>query len=171
MSTHTRHPDTHAHGLADDCPRCNEHADHPFESLDDGNLRALVRRTRLWMENAAYARSENELRAMRIVEVALRQADRPRKAGGVVSDVDVDIRQADARALLDSGYLLVLRSVQDADAGRLLLALRDEHKATVAALAVVSAQVRQTHADVRALLQAEREKPQPPEPQSLKAGE
>lgn len=34
MATHTVHPDVHEHGLADDCPRCEELAARPLE-LDD----------------------------------------------------------------------------------------------------------------------------------------
>ena len=75
MTSHTKHPDSHTHGLADDCPRCTEHAEHPFESLDDGNLRELIGRTELWMRDAGgiVPRSINELKAMRIVETALNQ--------------------------------------------------------------------------------------------------
>ena len=43
--SHTIHPDSHEHGLADDCPRCAEHAEHPLTSLDARNLRTLVERT------------------------------------------------------------------------------------------------------------------------------
>lgn len=44
MATHTYHPDSHTNGLADDCPRCAEHAEHPVESLDAANLLALWER-------------------------------------------------------------------------------------------------------------------------------
>lgn len=43
MTIHSPHPDTHAHGLQDDCPRCQEHAEDPISSLDAGNLRRIVR--------------------------------------------------------------------------------------------------------------------------------
>ena len=72
MSTHGFHPDTHEHGLADDCPRCTEHAEHPLDSLDVENLRALLARI-----NADYAaRSENEARAMQNLERTMREAGR-----------------------------------------------------------------------------------------------
>jgi hypothetical protein len=76
MSAHSVHPDSHTHGLSDNCPRCAEHAEHPFDSLDDDNLRALVARTKAWMNDEQFARSENEAKAMRIVETALNQQRR-----------------------------------------------------------------------------------------------
>lgn len=72
MSSHINHPDTHTHGLADDCPRCAEHAKHPFMSLDDNNLRALILRTRAWMRDEKFPRSITENKAMRNVETVLR---------------------------------------------------------------------------------------------------
>jgi hypothetical protein len=60
MAIHTFHPDTHAHGLADGCPRCNEHAAHPLSSLDEVNLTML----RIRIEEGLQARSENEAKAM-----------------------------------------------------------------------------------------------------------
>ena len=42
--THTPHPDSHKFGLADNCPRCSEHARDPLKSLDDENLRKLIGR-------------------------------------------------------------------------------------------------------------------------------
>jgi hypothetical protein len=71
MTMHTRHPDSPEHGLADGCERCAEHAAHPFESLDDGNLTALIERTRLWMRDEEFPRSDNEAKAMSVVETAL----------------------------------------------------------------------------------------------------
>ena len=68
---HSPHPNTHDNGLADDCERCAEHAEHPFLSLDDDNLRALIERTQAWMRDEEFSRSENELMAMRVVERAL----------------------------------------------------------------------------------------------------
>lgn len=67
MASHGPHPDTHTHGLADDCPRCEEHAANPFYGLDEDNLRELIRRVREYEP----ARSDNELLAMRNVRVAL----------------------------------------------------------------------------------------------------
>lgn len=42
MTIHTIHPDSHEHGLADDCPRCAEHAEHPIQSLDHENLGRIM---------------------------------------------------------------------------------------------------------------------------------
>lgn len=73
MATHSLHPLIPAAGLADDCPRCDEIAGQPFEALDDDNLRDLIVRTRAWMDDDenSVARSNNEHRAMRVVEKAL----------------------------------------------------------------------------------------------------
>lgn len=60
MSAHTYHPDSYAYGLADDCPRCAEHAEQPFDTLDDENLLALAIRE----ERGYDARSDTEARAM-----------------------------------------------------------------------------------------------------------
>lgn len=60
MTVHTFHPDSHEHGLADDCPRCAEHAAHPRQSLDLANLRALSDR----IIRQLPPRSENEATAM-----------------------------------------------------------------------------------------------------------
>ena len=42
MSVHTLHPDSHTHGLADGCPRCDEHAADPINTLDERNLRRII---------------------------------------------------------------------------------------------------------------------------------
>lgn len=57
---HTWHPDTHTHGLADGCPRCDQHAEHPEASLDRQNQALL----RLRIEKGLPARSANEAKAM-----------------------------------------------------------------------------------------------------------
>lgn len=43
-SQHTIHEDIQTHGLADGCPRCEEHAYNPWRDLDDTVLRDLVER-------------------------------------------------------------------------------------------------------------------------------
>jgi hypothetical protein len=63
VTAHSFHPDTHTHGLADDCPRCAEHAEHPYESLDAANIAALEARVR---DNLS-PRSKNEARAMYVM--------------------------------------------------------------------------------------------------------
>jgi hypothetical protein len=62
------HPSIRDHGLADDCPRCAEHAEDPVACLDDGNLRDLIYRTMRWMRDEDLARSATELVAMRKLE-------------------------------------------------------------------------------------------------------
>ena len=81
MSAHTLHPDSHTHGLADDCPRCAEHADNPFASLDTENLRMLYNRTVQWMNDDAIARSDTELIAMRVVEITIYRIEKLRQIG------------------------------------------------------------------------------------------
>lgn len=62
MTTHTYHEDSHTHGLADGCPRCEEHAEHPERNLDSRNLKRL-------MEGKLYTRLDqvaaNRLRDIR----------------------------------------------------------------------------------------------------------
>lgn len=81
MSTHTFHPDTRTDGLADNCPRCDEHAEAPWFTLDDANLEALVRRTQQWRHDplSARPRSEAEHKAMRKIEQHLRILERVQK--------------------------------------------------------------------------------------------
>lgn len=75
MSSHTMHPDSHTNGLADTCPRCYEHSLHPFETLDDPNLKELARRVRADED----ARSVNERTAMNVVELVIFRSERLRK--------------------------------------------------------------------------------------------
>jgi len=42
MTTHIDHPDSHENGLADGCPRCEEHAQRPEDNLDAQNVRRLM---------------------------------------------------------------------------------------------------------------------------------
>jgi len=81
MSSHTLHPDSHTHGLADDCPRCAEHADDPFASLDANNLRMLYDRTLQWMDDAQVPRSQAELEAMRVVEITIYRIEKLQQIG------------------------------------------------------------------------------------------
>lgn len=67
-TTHNLHPDTHEYGLADGCERCAEIAADPFVGFDDNNLAALVERTRQWINDREFPRSENEKIAMRLME-------------------------------------------------------------------------------------------------------
>jgi hypothetical protein len=60
MAQHTYHPDSHEHGLADDCPRCAEHAADPVAGLDTALLANLHDRIRRDLPG----RSANERTAM-----------------------------------------------------------------------------------------------------------
>ncbi len=72
MSVHTLHPSIREHGLGDGCPRCAEHAEDPVAGLDDANLRDLIARTRRWMSDEDFPRSDTEQDAMRKIEGHLR---------------------------------------------------------------------------------------------------
>ena len=71
MSAHIAHPSIRENGLADGCPRCGEHAEYPFEGLDNGNLQVLIDR----IENEARPRGTNEARAMGKVRTAIIYAE------------------------------------------------------------------------------------------------
>lgn len=79
MSSHTMHPDSHTNGLDDTCPRCFEHSLHPFETLDEENLRQLALRVR----EDAEARSENKRTAMNVIELVLFRHERLRTIGAL----------------------------------------------------------------------------------------
>jgi hypothetical protein len=74
MSTHTVHADIFHHGLADDCPRCKEHASAPFADLDDGVLAHLVNR----ITRGQPPRSEVEATAMGNIRTTLHAEERLR---------------------------------------------------------------------------------------------
>ena len=73
MSAHVEHLRIVNHGLVDGCGRCAEIAADPFTCLDDVNLLALVDRTRRWMADEEFPRSETEKVAMRLMEATLVQ--------------------------------------------------------------------------------------------------
>jgi len=81
MTTHVQHPRIPEAGLSDNCPRCLEMAAAPFQTLDDDNLRQLVERTKRWMRDEEFPRSQAETQAMRIVEGVLANAGRLRRIG------------------------------------------------------------------------------------------
>lgn len=70
MSTHRVHEDVQTHGLADDCDRCAEHAQHPLTSLDEQSLQALLAR----VVNREGYRSENERVAILNLTKAMQEA-------------------------------------------------------------------------------------------------
>ena len=87
MTTHIQHPRIIDHGLVDGCARCAEIAADPFIYLDDGNLRSLVDRTRLWMrdQDGSFPRSNTERDAMRLMETTLRRVESLRMIGALGS--------------------------------------------------------------------------------------
>jgi hypothetical protein len=78
---HVNHPKMIEHGLVDGCPRCLEISQDPFFNLDDGNLIALVDRTRRWMKDETFPRSDSERDAMRHVEQFLVRVRHLRNCG------------------------------------------------------------------------------------------
>ena len=74
--SHNHHPAIREHGLQDNCPRCAEIADDPWIGMDDDNLLLLVARTRAWMKDQEYPRSDTENKAMRNTEQTLQRMNR-----------------------------------------------------------------------------------------------
>jgi hypothetical protein len=74
--SHNHHPAIQEHGLQDGCPRCDEIADNPWIGMDDDNLMLLVARTRAWMKDQEYPRSDTENKAMRNTEQTLQRMNR-----------------------------------------------------------------------------------------------
>jgi hypothetical protein len=71
MASHTPHPDTHEHGLADGCPRCDELAERPLELDHENMLNAWDRMLAVEWGNERY-RSGNEAKLChRLYEMAL----------------------------------------------------------------------------------------------------
>ena len=80
--THSPHPAISERGLADDCYCCEWIAEDPFAGLGDDNLRLLAARTREWMRDQEFPRSENETTAMRIMERTIVRCRRLKRIGG-----------------------------------------------------------------------------------------
>lgn len=74
MATHLHVASILEDGLQDDCERCAEHAEQPFNTLDDSNLSALIERTQAWKKNEAMPRSDTELAAMRYAERSIHES-------------------------------------------------------------------------------------------------
>ena len=86
MTMHTIHPDSHTHGLADDCPGCAEHAEHPIMSLDRENLRRIMA---LALDPDRFGRSDathTDLVAAASVLTALERAGALRRTDRVLFD-------------------------------------------------------------------------------------
>lgn len=66
------YPDSHEYGLADDCPRCEQHARDPLRGLDDDNVTNLLWR----VETGQPPRSTNEAIAMAHIRDAIAVHDR-----------------------------------------------------------------------------------------------
>lgn len=74
-ATHSNHPDIHTVGLRDDCERCEDLSNSPFEALDDELLRALAIR----LANGEAGRSLAENDAMAHIQYVLDAAKRTLK--------------------------------------------------------------------------------------------
>lgn len=72
-TTHTIHEDISSHGLADGCPRCEEHAEQPIRDLDRSNLCDLVS---MAVDRSIRPRSGTEERAVATVLNAMEQFGR-----------------------------------------------------------------------------------------------
>lgn len=75
--THTNHPGIKEAGLDDNCERCTEHAEHPFDSLDDSNIAFLAE----MVLSGKHARSSNERRAMNTIQHVFSWSTRLEKLG------------------------------------------------------------------------------------------
>ena len=78
MTAHIVHPRIREYGLADGCPRCAEHAEAPWNTLDDRNLADLAERAvwrspvRSHTEGLALDRVRELCRAYHRVDLVLR---------------------------------------------------------------------------------------------------
>jgi hypothetical protein len=103
VTAHIAHPDTHEHGLADGCPRCAEHAAHPFLELDARNLQQLAERCDQRLE----PRGELEAIAMAQMQNALTQARYLHRCGVDVTGTIRDPRYGDSVGLNEVAGLTV----------------------------------------------------------------
>lgn len=87
MSVHSFHPDSHTHGLADNCERCAEHAANVY-TLDNDNLRALYElRQKVEADVPGFSyRSQNEQTASYNLGCALRITSRLLQMGALPYD-------------------------------------------------------------------------------------
>lgn len=72
MTTHTLHESSLKIGLVDGCERCEQHASHPFSSLDEDHLKDLILR----VDNDDQPRSDNEGHAMSEIRLAIERGAR-----------------------------------------------------------------------------------------------
>lgn len=72
MTTHNHFTSIRELGLADHCPRCDEHAERPFDGLDDDNMEALVDR----IADVLDPRSKNEAIAMYRITTVISKANK-----------------------------------------------------------------------------------------------
>lgn len=77
MTAHAPHGSIREEGLADDCPRCAEHAERPFDGLDDSNLETLI----AMVVSDEPPRSDSERLAMYKVQGAMNLARALRRNG------------------------------------------------------------------------------------------
>ena len=69
---HTYHDNTLIHGLADGCPRCDEHAADPMRALDDPHIADLIQRC----QDGLPYRTDNEALAMNEIKFHMERARR-----------------------------------------------------------------------------------------------
>jgi hypothetical protein len=72
MTAHIGHPSIRENGLDDGCPRCKEHAERPFDGLDDGNMEVLIDR----IADVLDPRSKNEAIAMYRITTVMSKANK-----------------------------------------------------------------------------------------------
>lgn len=77
MTVHDPHDSTLQVGLVDGCDRCAEHAEHPFDSLDDKHIVQLA----TMVMARTYPRTNNEAKALRIIEKVILSAQRLKNLG------------------------------------------------------------------------------------------
>lgn len=81
MSAHGTHPNIEQEGLADGCERCTKISLDPFAGLDEPNLLLLTQRTKAWMRDEQFPRSDTENAAMRLMEQTLVRANALKRIG------------------------------------------------------------------------------------------
>lgn len=85
MTVHSVHPNTYECGLADDCPRCTEHAENPIASLDQPNLKRIMALA-LHPDRFSVALTETDLVAAAKVLTTLERAGALRRTDPLLFD-------------------------------------------------------------------------------------
>lgn len=87
MTMHNNHenmPETAV--LADDCPRCEEHARDPFKALDDSHLGRLVVMDREFLRNPIRPATTNDWIAMTKIREVINMYERAQKCAALVNN-------------------------------------------------------------------------------------